>query len=147
MNLVNWTPFRDMDSVFDRYLNRMERIPGRAAEGQLADMDWRPSADISETKSHYLIKAQLPEVEKDDVHITVENGVLTLSGERKFQQEEESETQHRIESLYGRFARSFTLPSDADEAAISAKSKKGMLKIRIPKTAETKQAPVKISVD
>lgn len=147
MNLVNWTPFRDMDSVFDRYFDRMERTPGRRSEGQLSDLDWRPSADISETKSHYLIKAQLPEVEKEDVHITVENGVLTLSGERKFEQEEESETQHRIESLYGRFSRSFTLPSDADEAAISAKNRNGMLKIRIPKTVEAKDAPVKIAVD
>ena len=147
MNLVNWTPFDDMDSLFDRYFGRMNRLPGRAGESQLADLDWRPSADISETKSHYVIKAQLPEVEKEDVHVAVENGVLTISGERKFKQEEESETQHRIESMYGRFSRSFTLPQDADESAISAKSRKGILKVRIPKKADVKEEPVKISVD
>ncbi len=147
MNLVNWTPFRDMDSAFDRYFNHFGRFPGRVAEGELKDLDWRPSADISETKSHYIIKAQLPDVEKEDVHVSIENGVLTISGERKYEKEEETETQHRVESVYGRFSRSFTLPTDADESAISAKSRNGMLKVRIPKKAEEKEAPVKISVD
>ena len=144
MNLVNWTPFRDMDSIFDRYFNQMGRLP---AEGDLKNLEWRPSADISETKTHYVIKAQLPDVEKEDVHVSIENGVLTISGERRFEKEEETETTHRIESMYGKFARSFTLPSDADESAISAKSRNGMLKVRIPKQAETKEEAVKISVD
>lgn len=147
MNLVNWTPFRDMDSIFDRYFNQQARLPFRGAEGDLKDLEWAPSADISETKSHYVIKAQLPDVERDDVHVAIENGVLTISGERKFEKEEETETTHRIESMYGKFSRSFTLPTDADESAISAKSRNGMLKVRIPKKAEAKEQPVKISVD
>jgi len=145
MNLVNWTPFRDMDSVFDRYFSQTGRFP--ATEGAMKDLDWRPNADISETKTHYVIKAQLPDVEKEDVHVTVENGVLTISGERQFEKEEETETTHRIESMYGKFSRSFTLPGDADEAAISAKSKNGMLKVRIPKQAEAKEASKKIAID
>ena len=144
MNLVNWTPFRDMDSIFDRYFNQLGRFP---AEGELKNLEWRPSADISETKSHYVIKAQLPDVEKDDVHVSIENGVLTISGERRYEKEEDTETTHRIESMYGKFSRSFTLPSDADESAISAKSRNGMLKVRIPKHAVSKDEPVKISVD
>ncbi len=145
MNIVNWTPLRDMDSIFDRYFNQLGRVPVR--EGELKDLEWRPSADISETKTHYVIKAQLPDVEKEDVHVAVENGVLTISGERRFEKEEETETTHRIESMYGKFARSFTLPSDADEAAISAKSRNGMLKVRIPKKSETKEEAVRISID
>lgn len=147
MNLVNWTPMRDMDSIFDRYFNQRGRFPAAGAEADFKELDWRPSADISETKSHYVIKAELPDVEKDDVHVAVENGVLSISGERKYEKEEDTETQHRIESMYGRFSRSFTLPGDADESAISAKSRNGMLKVRIPKIAEAKVEPVKISVD
>ena len=147
MNLVSWTPFRDMDSIVDRYFSQLGRFPVRGTEGELKELEWRPSADISETKSHYIIKAQLPDVEKEDVQVSVENGVLTISGERKYEKEEETETTHRIESMYGRFSRAFTLPSDADESGISAKSRNGMLKVRIPKKSEAKEEAVKISVD
>lgn len=143
MNLVNWSPFRDFDSIFDRYFSQAGRLPSGSAK----ELDWRPSADISETRSHYVIKAQIPDVDKDDVHVAVENGVLTISGERRFEKEEETETTHRIESMYGKFSRSFALPGDADDAAISAKSRNGMLEIRIPKKTETKDEAVKISVE
>ena len=145
MNIVNWTPFGDIDSIFDRYFGQTGRLP--TMEGISKELEWRPSADISETRSHYVIKAQLPDVEKEDVHVAVENGVLTISGERKFEKEEETETTHRIESMYGKLSRSFTLPNDADEAAISAKAKNGMLKVRIPKQAEAKEASKKIAID
>ena len=147
MNLVNWTPFRDMEGLFDRYNDLLGRgIPG--ADVKLSkELQWRPSVDISETDKEYLIKAELPEVEKDDVHVSVENGVLTISGERNYEKEEETETQHRIERMYGKFSRSFTLPSDADEAGISAKTRNGVLKVNIPKTVETREEPVRISVE
>jgi HSP20 family protein len=109
--------------------------------------DWRPSVDISETKKDYLIKAELPEVEREDVHVSVENGLLTISGERNYEKEEDTETQHRVESMYGRFSRSFTLPTDADDMNISAKSKNGILKVRIPKIKETVAEPVEIAVE
>lgn len=144
MNLVNWTPFRDFDSIFDRYFSQAGRLP---AEGALKELNWRPSADISETSSHYVIKAQLPDVEKEDVHVAVDNGVLTISGERRFEKEEETETTHRVESMYGKFSRSFALPSDADPAGISAKTRNGMLKVSIPKKVDTKDEPVKISIE
>ncbi len=145
MNLVNWTPFRDMEGFFDRYYDLVNR-PGGSAK-LMKELDWRPTVDISETEKKYLIKAELPEVEKDDVHVSVDNGVLTISGERHYEKDEESETQHRVERMYGKFARSFTLPADADEAAISAKSKNGVLKVTIPKTVEVKEEPVRISVE
>ena len=144
MNLVNWTPFGNMEGHFDRYNNPM---PARAGEDPAKAFDWRPSVDISETKKNYLIKAELPEMDKDDVSVSVETGLLTISGERKFEKEEDTETQHRVERMYGRFSRSFALPVDADEEHISAKSKNGVLKVRIPKTRETVEKPVKINVE
>jgi len=149
MTLINWTPFRDMEGFFDRY-NRM------AGSGDLAkavngipgkDFDWRPTVDISETEKEYLIKAHLPDVEKDDIDLSVENGVLTLSGERRYRKEEESETQHRVESVYGRFSRSFPLPADVDESKIKAKTRSGTLKVHVPKSEVNKPTPVQIDVD
>jgi len=148
MNLVNWTPFGDMEGFFDRYYNALGRGSFAGNDAEMSKkLEWRPSVDISETKKHYLIKAELPEVEKDNVDVSVENGVLTISGERHYEAEEESETKHRIETMYGRFSRSFTLPGDADEAKISAKSKNGVLKVRIPKMAETKEKAVRVAVE
>ena len=148
MNIVNWTPFRDMEGFFDRYYNALGRSPMAGADLEMSKkLQWRPTVDISETDKNYLIKAELPEVEKDDVDVSVENGVLTISGERHYEKEEETETTHRIESAYGKFLRSFTLPSDADEAKISAKSKNGVLKVRIPKMQETKESKVRVSVE
>ncbi len=147
MNLVSWTPFRDMEGFFDRYQRQLgDRALGREVFKD-KEFDWRPTADISETKKHYLIKAELPEVDKDDVHVSIENGMLTISGERRFEKEDESDTQHRIESMYGKFSRSFTLPSNVDEAHIKAESRNGVLKVRLPKIEEKVVNPIEISVD
>ena len=147
MNLVNWTPFRDMEGFFDRY----QRMLGdRALANDVfknKEFDWRPSADISESKDHYLIKAELPEVEKDDVHVSIEDGMLTISGERRFEKEDESDTQHRIESMYGKFSRTFTLPNNVDDEHIKAETKNGVLKVRLPKIEEKVANPIEISVD
>jgi HSP20 family protein len=145
MNLVSWTPFRDMEGFFEWPQSLMSPRLRSSVELEKA-FDWRPSVDISETKKHYLIKVELPEVDKDDVDVSVENGLLTISGERNFKKEEDTETQHRVECVYGRFSRSFTLPGDIDESAISAKSKDGILRVCVPKTHETKDEPVKIEV-
>ena len=148
MNIVNWTPFRDMEGFFDRYYNALGRAPLAGNDAELRKkMEWRPTVDISETQKDYLIKVELPEVEKEDVDVAIENGILTISGERHFESEEETETKHRIESMYGRFARSFTLPSDVDEANISARSKNGVLKVRLPKIEEVPESKVRVSVE
>ena len=147
MNLVNWEPFRDMES----FLNRFYDWPGRNMRVRGDDtakaFEWRPSVDISESKKQYVIKAELPEVDKNDVDVSVENGMLSITGERRFESEDETEEQHRIERMYGRFSRSFTLPADADADRISAKSKNGVLKVVIPKIQETPQSAIKISVE
>ena len=149
MNLVNWTPLRDMEGFFDRY----HRMPGSNELARMdngfpsKEFDWRPSVDISETDKEYLIKAHLPEVEKDDIDLLVENGILTISGERRYEKDEETETQHRVESMYGKFSRSFTLPADVDESKIKARTKKGTLKVHVPKSEIAKPTPVQIDVD
>lgn len=149
MNLVSWTPFRDMEGFIDRY-NRLlgNRDLANMDEGVFrTNLAWRPRADISESKKEYLIKAELPEVEKDDIRIEIENGMLTISGERQMESDEETEKQHRMENSYGRFSRSFTLPSDVDDTKISAKTKKGVLKVHLPKTEQTETKPIEVSVD
>jgi len=149
MNIVNWTPFREMEGFLDRYYHQPSgfTLDGEERTVKSKGFDWRPSADISETRKGYVIKASLPEVEKDDVEVSVENGILSISGERHFEKDEDTETQHRIESMYGRFSRNFVLPSDADASGISAKSKNGVLKVTIPKVKEAAEKTVKISVD
>ena len=144
MNIVSWSPFREMDDIFNRYRRRISS--GGNGESAELNLDWRPTADISETEAEYLIKAELPEVDRKDVHVAVDNGRITISGERKMEEEEKDATQHRIESFYGTFSRSFALPSDVDEDKISAKSKNGILKVHLPKTEVSKPKPVNVPV-
>jgi HSP20 family protein len=133
MRVIKWEPFRDVDDVFDRFFaDAFRRLPRQAVEGQAA-LAWAPLADVSETEGEYLIKAELPEVRKEDVSLTVQDGVLTLSGERRQEQREENEKLHRIERQYGSFTRRFALPEDADEQSIRAESKDGVIMIHIPK--------------
>ena len=135
MSVVRWEPFEGMDMLFNR-------IPlfgfGRPRPGAGEYFDWSPTADISETDKEYLIRAALPAVKKEDVKVSYENGVLTVSGERR-QEEQKDEKFHRIESYYGNFLRSFALPDAIDEEAIRAESKEGVLTIHVPKAkAEAK---------
>ena len=143
MNIVSWSPFREMDDIFSRY-RRLMSSDGGTGEG--ISVDWRPVADISETKGEYLIKAGLPEVERKDVHVSVDSGRITISGERKMKKEEEDATQHRIESFYGTFSRSFALPDDVNEEKITAESKDGMLKVHLPKSKVSKPKTTGISI-
>lgn len=145
MNVVNWSPFYEMDDLFSRYRDYLSATGKNDAVS--ASRDWRPVADISETESEYLIKAQLPDVDRKDVHVSVDNGRITISGERSMEEEEHDATQHRIESFYGTFSRSFALPNDADEDKISAKAKNGILRVRVPKTKASEPTPLEISVE
>lgn len=146
MRVIKWEPFRDVDDVFDRFLaETLRRWPRPAAEGR-ATLDWAPAADVSETEAEYRIKADLPEVRKEDVSITVQDGVLVLSGERRQEQREESEKVHRVERMYGSFARRFALPEDADEQAIRAESRDGVILIHIPKQKVVQPQPRQIEI-
>lgn len=147
MTLVQWSPFREFEDIFGRYnrlLGRSQPVAGEGGEGSV--VQWRPVANISETDNEYLIKAELPEVEKKDVQVTVHEGVMTIRGERRYERTDDSEKQHRVESFYGSFARSFSLPADADESKIYAESKDGVLKVHVPKTKAQQPKPIEIQV-
>lgn len=144
MSVVTWSPFRELEDV----LNRYSRLGGRAVStgngGEAAE--WRPAANISETDNEYIIKAELPEVSKEDVDVSVHDGIITIKGERRFEKTHDSEQTHRIESFYGSFARSFSLPADVDEDRIRAESKDGVLRVVLPKAEVQKAKPIEIQV-
>jgi HSP20 family protein len=146
MRVIHWEPFRDIDDVFDRFfadtLRRQARPAGQAQTGR----DWAPVADVTESESEYLIKAELPKVRKEDLSLTVQDGVLTLSGERKQEKRAEGEKTHRIERFYGTFARRFALPENADEQAIRAESRDGVILIHIPKQKVVQPQPRQITI-
>ena len=100
----------------------------------LAVADWSPEVDISEDDHGYLLKADLPEMKKDDVRVTVEDGILSVSGERKSEKEDQKKKFHRIERSFGNFRRSFTLPEDADSTKVTAEFRDGVLKVHLPTT-------------
>jgi HSP20 family protein len=146
MRVIKWEPFRDMDDVFDRFVAESMRHWPRAATANRAAQEWAPAADVSETEVEYLIKADLPEVRKEDVSLTVQDGVLTLSGERKQEKRAEGEKLHRIERVYGSFARRFALPENADEQGITAESRDGVILIHIPKVKLVQPQPRQIEI-
>jgi HSP20 family protein len=153
MRVIKWEPFRDMDDMVHRFFaDTLRRWPAHgggayAAEGQESQhREWAPLADVSENETEYVIKAEVPEVRKEDVSITVQDGVLTLSGERRQEKREDSEKVHRVERFYGSFARRFALPEDADEQSIKAECREGVVAIRIPKQKQVVQQPRQIQI-
>ncbi|HEX7480518.1 MAG TPA: Hsp20/alpha crystallin family protein [Polyangiales bacterium] len=133
-----WDPFRELQEMSDRF-NRMFQLgTNKEGEQSLMAFDWAPAVNISETEKAFVVKADLPEVKKEDVKITHENGVLTIQGERRQEKRDDGEKFHRVESSYGRFMRRFTIPEGVAEDRIEAVFKDGSLSVTIPKT-EPKQ--------
>lgn len=148
MSILRWDPFRELEDMNDR-LNRVFGRPAAtsgAGREALTKADWLPSVDISETDADYTIHAHLPGLGKDDVKVTVENGLLTMSGERKQRTEEKNRRFHRVETSYGKFVRSFALPDDADDSKVAAEFKDGVLNVRVPKTEKAKPKTVEVKV-
>ena len=145
MSVVRWDPFANLDDMFTRMPNLLGRWPRWAGESEGA-AGWSPTVDISETETEYLLKAQLPAVKREDVHVTFDDGMLTISGERKQEKEEKGEKFHRIESLHGTFSRSFALPDAIDAAAIRAEGKDGVITIHVPKSKTEARRPTEIKI-
>lgn len=148
MQLAQWNPFREMDDLLARFGRGFGR-PALASEdwARLPLANWAPAVDISETDSAYQIRAELPGMKKDEIKLTVDQGVLTLSGERKVETQDKDQKHHRIERSFGSFTRSFVLPPDAVADGISAECKDGVLTVRIARTpaAAPKSIDVKIA--
>jgi HSP20 family protein len=143
MSLIRWNPLGDLDDLFARFPRGL--VP-RQSEFAVEGVDWRPAANISENDKEYTIKADLPEVKKEDIDVAVANGVLTISGERRYEKSSDDEKEHRRETFHGTFQRSFALPEDVDLEAIKADTKDGVLVVRLPKQAVKKPESVKIKV-
>ena len=155
MNTLNkvmtWNPLREMEEAPQNRFNPffLAGLPNRIGRGEIPSMtfaDWSPEVDISEDDHGYVLKADLPEMKKDDVRVTVEDGILSVSGERKIEKEDEKKKFHRIERCFGTFRRSFTLPEDADSTKVTADFHDGVLKVHLPTTpiARSKAIDVKV---
>src|ERR1700758_1803825 len=146
--VITWNPLREMDEAQNRFNPFfLAGFPNRMGSGEihsLAVADWSPEVDISEDDHGYLLKADLPEMKKDDVRVTVEDGILSVSGERKCEKEDQKKKFHRIERSFGTFRRSFTLPEDADSTKVTAEFRDGVLKVHLPTTARSKAIDVKV---
>jgi HSP20 family protein len=145
MNVIRWEPFAAMDEMFNRFPSMLERWARMSGSGEKG-AGWSPSVDISETNQEYLIRASLPAVKKEDVNVTVEDGMLTVSGERRQKEEQKDEKVHKVENFYGSFSRTFSLPEGIDASAIRAESKDGVLTIHVPKSKTEAKKPTTIKV-
>ena len=144
MALVRWDPVRQLAGMEIERLNRMFED----FYGESFGRGWVPPVDIYETENHeVVVKAELPEMKKEDISVTFENNVLTLRGERKPDQDVNRETFHRNERFYGSFSRSFTLPATIDASKISASYKDGVLTIRLPQREEAKPKQIAVSAE
>ena len=142
MTLVRWNPARELASMeIDRLNHMLNDFYGTGHS-------WLPAVDIFETKDReFVVKAEVPDMARDDINVTFENGVLTVTGERKPQFDPSEGTFHRSERAYGRFSRSFTLPATVDANRINASYKDGVLTIRVPQREEAKPRQIAVDVD
>src|SRR2546428_1116989 len=147
--LTRWDPLKEMEELQNRLSGLFGRAPVRRGNGEQESItvaEWAPLVDITEDDKEYLIKAELPEVKKEDVKVAVENGVLTISGERKSEKEEKNKKFHRIERAYGSFERSFIVPDDADADKVIAEFKDGVLRVHLPKSEKAKPKQIEVKV-
>lgn len=142
-----WRPFefekmrREMDRLWDSFFE------GKPARRAREEGEWLPSLDVSETKGDLVVKAELPGIDPKDIDISLNEGVLTIKGEKKQEKEEKEEGYHLIERSYGSFTRSIRLPQEVQSEKINASYKNGVLKITLPKSEEAKKKEIKIKVE
>lgn len=145
---TRWDPFREL-ADFEKGLERFfERAPAtRLTDDEpITARTWEPAVDITEDEKEYLVTAELPEVKKEEVKVTVEDHVLRITGERKFEKEEKGKKYHRVERGYGTFLRAFTMPEGADDTKVTAEFKDGVLRVHLPKNGAAKAKTVKVPV-
>src|ERR1700730_13207181 len=141
--VITWNQLREMEEAQNRLAGFQNRI-GSGEPHSLTVADWSPEVDISQDDQGYLLKADLPEMKKDDVRVTVEDDILSVSGERKSLKEDQKRKFHRMERSFGNFRRSFTLPEDADSTKVTAEFRDGVLKIHLPTTTKTRSKALEV---
>lgn len=145
--LTTWNPIRDMENM----RTRVDRLFGRSlvpwvGEEPITASEWSPLVDVSEDDKEFTIKADLPEVKREDVHVTLEDGTIRITGERKFEKEEKGRRYHRIERSFGTFERSFVLPEGAKTDKVKAEFKDGTLQVHLPKAPQIQTKALEIPV-
>lgn len=149
MAIVRFDPFRELATMQDR-MNRVfgDLYTRRTEDDLLAHGAWVPSVDVFENDQHELvIKAELPDVKREDIDLRIENDMLTLRGEKKMDSEVKDEQYHRVERMYGTFSRSFALPPTVDTTKVNADYKNGVLEIRLPRREEAKPKQIQVQVN
>lgn len=144
-SITRWEPFRGLASLQEE-VNRLFDSTFKASSGSSTLTAWAPAVDVFETENELVIKADLPDLAEKDIDVRVENNMLTIRGERKYDQTVKEESYLRLERSYGAFSRSFTLPSTVNTEGIQATYKDGVLKVELPKRAESKPKQVKVNV-
>lgn len=146
---TRWNPSKERDELEGRLATLFglrEATGNGGGKESLTVAEWTPLVDIIETDQEYLIKAEVPDMKKEDVRLRVENEVLTISGERKFEKEDKGLKHHRVERAYGSFMRSFSLPEDADGSKVTADYKDGILQVHLPKSQKATAKAIEIKV-
>ena len=144
-SITHWGRFQNHASLQEQ-VNRLfeSKFPGREDDSTLTT--WAPTVDIYETENELVLRADLPGIDEKDLDVRVENNMLTIRGERKFDEQVKEDNYLRIERTYGSFSRSFSLPNSVNTEAIKAEYKNGVLAIELPKRAESKPKQVKVNV-
>ncbi len=145
MRLTRWDPVRDLESLSNR-LNQVFGQPALRPDETPVFADWTPSMDVEETDAEYLVKTDLPDLKKEDVKVSIQDGVLSLEGERKQEKEEKTKKYHRVERAYGTFVRRLSVPSDVDQQKVQAEFKDGVLVVHMPKSALAKPRSIDVTV-
>ena len=143
MTLVKWDPIRNLVSLQER-MNRLFEDSMKSPEDTVDRGAWSPPVDIYETEKDIVITAELPGIDQNDVDVEVREGVLTIKGERRFEKDVKEESYHRVERSYGRFSRVFALPKNVETEKVTAHYDKGVLEVRLPKSAKSAARTVKI---
>ena len=143
MNLIRWDPYRELSSFADRFNRAFGSSTTREREEEFGA--WVPPVDITEDKDKITLTAELPGFTEDQVNIQMEGGVLTIRGERKFEEEKNGRNFHRVERSYGQFVRSFTLPNNVDRENIHATFRNGLLEVDMPKREDARPRQIKIT--
>ena len=145
--LTRWDPFREFTTLQDR-MNRLfqDSYGNQGREEALATSSFAPAVDVYEDEHKITLKIEVPGIDEKDIDIRVENNLLTVHGERKFEKEEKEENYRRVERQYGSFTRSFNLPNTVDAENISADYDRGVLKVQLAKKAEAKPKQIKVNV-
>jgi len=147
MALVRFDPFREMALLQDRVNRAFGEVARREDEDLMARGTWVPAVDIFETDEHTLVlKAEMPDMNRDDISLKVENNVLTLSGQKQMDREVKEQQYHRIERSFGSFTRTFTLPATVDTGRIAAEYKNGVLTVTLPLREDAKPKKIDVAI-